>query len=325
MAHFLMVDRDEIHSIIPVVCKNYNERWGRWVRQAIVFVGAPGTGKTTESFSLAEHPDLVAWYNERTGLTVDKIPVYVATCHPDGTAPEYIGTYLPLDGNWSFQPGPMLRSWGYGWHNHGKATALQIKAGMTNVGTDQKTGYDHECNVPPPGKLLVDDIHLMGPGGMAALYKMMDNGQGGSFLDPWGKLIYPHEASLVDGTMNGEIDSLDPAVVDRVAVKCPVTMPSAEMLSILAPDLAVICKEDYTQSGVPIATFREWQSISQLRPQLGLSKAVMLALGKFDRAERLIEALSKIEATLVTAGIIPATTEARDAMMELKRAQAAGV
>ncbi len=316
MANVLLVDRDEIHSIIPVVCKYFNDNWitpdfpaGRWVRQAIEFVGAPGTGKTTEAFALAEEESLVKWYNEVTGLELTSIPVYVATCHPDGTAPEYIGTYLPLDGNWSFQPGPMLRSWGYNWHiGHVK---------------DPTTGYDQTCQTPPPGMLLVDDTHLMGPGGMAALYKMMDNGRGGSFLDPWGKLIYPHEGALVMGTMNGEIDSLDPAVVDRVAVKCPVTKPSSQMLEILAPDIAVCCNTDYDGNPNPVATFREWQSISQLRPLIGLSKAVMLALGKLDRSERLIEALAKAEAELVKAGVIAATSEARDALMELKRATAA--
>lgn len=319
MSNVLLVDRDELRTIIPVVCKTFNESWNRWVRQAIMYVGPPGTGKTTLIFEMAEHPDLVAWYNERTGLSMTQIPVYMATCHPDGTAPEYIGTYLPLDGVWSFQPGPMLRSWGYNWHNHGAPNAKRPK------GTDQVTGYDHECNTPAPGICGWDDVHLMGPGGMAALYRGMDAGKGGSVTDPWGKLVYPHEGALSFGTMNGEIDSLDPAVVDRTAVKCPVTTPSSDMLAILAPDIAFCCQTDYDGNPNPVASFREWQSISQLRPQIGLSKAVMLALGKLDRTERLIEALAKAEAEMVKASIIPATSEARDALMELKRAKAAAV
>ncbi len=70
------------------------------------------------------------------------------------------------------------------------------------------------------------------------------------------------------------------------------------------------CEADYTNNLDPTATYREWQSIAQLKPVVGLAKAVLLALGKEDRMKKLIEAMSRAEAT----GLIPGSgREARDA------------
>lgn len=296
----LFLERNELETILPAVCKYFDRSTGRWRKQSVTEVGPPGTGKTTTVFSLAKNPDLVRWYNDRTGLEVKEIPVYATACHPDATAPEVYGQYLPLDGVWTFIPGAMLRAWGYNWDLSGV--------------TDKTTGYDEIHKVPAPGIHLLDDIHLMGPGGQAAMYKSLDNGVGANFLDPFGKLHFPHEAALCFSTMNGEIDSLDPAVVDRTAVKVPVMEPSTAMLENLEEDMRELCAADYTDNMDPIATYREWLSISQLRPVVGLAKAVLLALGKEDRAKKLIEALAKVEASGVFG---TSNREARDALKEI--------
>lgn len=215
----------------------------------------------------------------------------------------------------------MLRAWGYNWHNdHGIGMAGSPRAGLPI--TDPLTGYDHQCQVPAPGIHLLDDIHLMGPGGQAAMYKSFDNGVGANFLDPFGKLHYRHQASTPWGTMNGEIDSLDPAVVDRTAVKVPVMEPSEPMLDALEEDMRELCAADYTQNMEPIASYREWLSISQLRPVVGLAKAVLLALGKEDRTKKMIEALAKVEASGVFG---TKSREARDALNSIINGTPVGV
>jgi MoxR-like ATPase len=277
---YLTVDRNELEGILPSIVSFYDKDWGKWRKQAVVLIGPPGTGKTSLIFSLARHPKMLERYNELTELELEEIPVYTTSCHPDATAPEVFGQYLPLDGKWTFIPGSMLRAWGYKWH----------RGHVANI----HDGYDADCETPPPGIHLLDDIHLMGPGGQAAMYKSMDNGKGGNFLDPWGQTTYPHPAALVMGTMNGEIDSLDPAVQDRTAVKAAVMEPSTVMLDALDEDMRELCEADYTNNMDPVATYREWQSISLLRPVVGLGKAALLALGKPERAKALIEAMARI-------------------------------
>jgi hypothetical protein len=270
----LTVDRNELQGILPKIA----HQGGR--KQSVVLIGPPGTGKTSLIFALARDEQLLDFYNRATDLMLEEIPVYVTSCHPDATAPEVFGQYLPLDGTWTFIPGSMLRAWGYNWHGEHVS--------------DRTTGYDEDCKTPAPGIHLLDDLHLMGPGGQAAMYKSMDNGKGGNFLDPFGQLVYPHPAALLFGTMNGEIDSLDPAVQDRTAIKAAVMEPSTEMLDALDEDMRELCEADYTNNMDPVATYREWQSISQMRPVVGLGKAALLALGKSDRAKALIEAMARI-------------------------------
>lgn len=300
----LVVTRNELDTTLPAVCRFNDKSMGRWRKQTVVMVGPPGTGKTTLVFSMARNEALLKWYNELTDLELSQIPVYKTPCHPDATAPEVYGQYLPIDGVWTFIPGAMLRAWGYNWHREHVA--------------DKATGYDEHCKTPPPGVHLLDDIHLMGPGGQSAMYLSFDNGVGASFMDPFGKLVFPHEAALVFGTMNGEIDSLDPAVVDRTAIKVPVMEPSEQMLAALDDEMMQACCEaDYTNNMDPTATYREWQSISQLRPIVGLHKAALLALGKEDRSKKLIEALAKAEGS----GLFPgAGREARDALNSIIKA-----
>jgi hypothetical protein len=90
--------------------------------------------------------------------------------------------------------------------------------------------------------------------------------------------------------------------------------PSDQQLAQLAEDMQELCAADYTNNMEPIATYREWLSISDMRPDVGLAKAVMLALGKEDRAEKMIEALAKVEAS----GVFGTSShEARDALKEI--------
>lgn len=304
----LFVTRNELETTLPAVCRFFDNGQQRWRKQTVVEIGPPGTGKTTLVFMLAKAETLVNWYNEQTGLEMAEIPVYTTTCHPDATAPEVYGQYLPIDGVWTFLPGAMLRAWGYNWHSEHVV--------------DKTTGYDEVCKAPAPGIHLLDDIHLMGPGGQAAMYKSFDNGVGANFMDPYGKLHFPHQAALAFGTMNGEIDSLDPAVVDRTAVKVPVMEPSDGQLDQLDEMMRELCAADYTNNMEPIATYREWLSISQLKPVVGLAKAVLLALGKEDRTKKLIEALAKVEAS----GVFGTSShEARDALKAIIAGTAAGV
>src|SRR6516162_8338270 len=99
---YLTVDRNELEGILPSIVSFYDKDWGKWRKQAVVLIGPPGTGKTSLIFSLARHPKMLERYNELTELELEEIPVYTTSCHPDATAPEVFGQYLPLDGKWTF-------------------------------------------------------------------------------------------------------------------------------------------------------------------------------------------------------------------------------
>lgn len=202
--------------------------------------------------------------------------------HPDYEASEMFGRFLPLKGEWDFVYGPALRAWGY---------------------------PDREGDV-----LCVDDIHLMGPGGQSSLYTALDAGVGGSYLHPDGTMLYPKEQHVVVCTMNGEIDSLDPAVRDRARIIIPVMEPSTPMLEALHEDIRVLCEADYDNNFDPVATYREWRSMSDLWPIVGLARASLMALGTQERAQKMLKAMS-------TVGI----KDAKDAHKEILMAAPSGV
>jgi hypothetical protein len=116
--------------------------------------------------------------------------------------------------------------------------------------------------------------------------------------------------------MNGEPEELDDPILDRLAVRIMVMVPSEDMLRTLEPRIRDFVESDYDGTNPnPTATFRQWQSMSMMWPVVGLGKACLMALGNMDRARKMLEVLSQD----------PAIPEARSEYMALVAAMRSGV
>jgi hypothetical protein len=190
--------------------------------------------------------------------------VFWVACHPDATANDVVGGWTPKpdgSGGWQFTPGPMLMAWGL-------------------------TGN--------PGILIVDDVHEAGPGIRAALYTAM-NRHSARYTTPDGITHQPDSKYWCIVTSNEAPEALPFPILDRGAIRAPVLQPSQDMLDALHPDIRDLVEIDYDgATDNPVATYREWSTMSKLWPAIGLGRAILLALGSQARAKRMLESLTKI-------------------------------
>lgn len=105
-------------------------------------------------------------------------------------------------------------------------------------------------------------------------------------------------------------------------MRFPVMRPSEEMFAALDPDIREYAESDYSgKHADQVATYRQWQSISALRPKVGIARALMIATGDKQKAKRIIVALSQDNPTLVSPEIIK---EAIDSLPLIEASMASG-
>lgn len=198
------------------------------------------------------------------GMVADelKLPCYFIHSHPDMMQGEMLISYAPdASGMWRPAYKPGLQAWG-----HGPTSA--------------------------PGILVVDDVHLMGPGGNAALYALLDGARGASLTLDDGRTITPAPEYGVILTMNGTHQTLDEPIIDRVWSFYQVTTPASGAFSRLREDIRPLAQLDYDgKTLTPSATFREWLAISErMNAGLPVGRAVYGALGcNTDRSRAMLE------------------------------------
>jgi hypothetical protein len=233
--------------------------------RSVILVGPPGTGKSTLAANTAN----------KMGRRYVKF-----ACHADATMQEATLSAFPWKGNWQPIVGAILLAWGYTVDSSGAVV-------RTNDG----------------GILCLDDMQNAGPGLQAAMFTALDRGSAGKqFVLPDGTVATPGSQYGCFGTMNGSHLDLDPAIRDRAVAIVPVLQPCQDAIDTLHPLVQDLCTTDYDgNTANPVATFREWQSLSELWadferiPSLGkpeaLAYAVLAALGESPRAQKMLEAI----------------------------------
>lgn len=197
------------------------------------------------------------------------LPFYKIQCTPSATDHAVFGgpsVGANTSGSWQYFYGPAMRAWGVD---------------------------------GAPGFLVIDDAHNAGPDIISALFAVLDSGYGGAITTPLGETVHPSPKFHVALTMNGDPDDLFSnyeGFRDRIAVNIAVMQPSTAMINALDWRCQVGCQEDY--NGVnrnPVATYRQWQTMSLLWPVVGVAEAALFALGKPEKAIKMLEALSTFD------------------------------
>jgi len=219
---------------------------------------------------------------------------YIAHSDPGALSDRYIGGYKPLGGVWSWVDGVVLRA---------------MREGAL---------------------LIVDDLHLMGPDGQAALYQCCDFGPGSTFSLDDGSSVTPAPGYAVVGTMNGDPSRLDEAVRSRFRNIIPVLEPSSAMLAQLVngrcqpcgavhagaatcptcggpldldDEIAMQCDRDYQAGSERVGEYREWQALAvNLRNGAPLALAVGWAFmdgdgtlpSHYERCQSVVKALHSV-------------------------------
>lgn len=160
--------------------------------------------KETESL-ISESPRSLLFGPPGTGKTRSGIdmaevkgkPCYSVTLHSDITAQELVGHFIPKGGEFVFHYGPFIRAWREG------------------------------------AVLVINEICEASGPVLTALYSILDDPEIAMLTLPNGETVRPSKEFQAVATMNGELESLPVALVDRFDTKINVKTPHPEAIKKL--------------------------------------------------------------------------------------------
>lgn len=147
----------------------------------ILLYGPPGTGKTTTALQI----------NPRA---------YPVTIHPEMSAQELIGHFVPKGGDFEWHDGPALRA---------------LRQGVP---------------------LILNEVDKSSGSVMTQLHSLCDDHDVIEFTLPTGEVVKPSPGYKVFATMNGFLDALPDAIQDRFSVRIKADMPHQDALLKIQED-----------------------------------------------------------------------------------------
>lgn len=156
----------------------------------VLLYGPPGTGKTTVAVDSA-------------------VKAYPVTLHPEMSAQELIGHFVPKGDEFVWHDGPALRA---------------LREGVP---------------------LVLNEVDKASGSVMTALYSLCDDHDVMKMTLPNGEVITPADGYKVYATMNGFLDALPDAIRDRFSVRINAEMPHPDALKTLSSNIRKAVENSY--------------------------------------------------------------------------------
>jgi MoxR-like ATPase len=142
-------------------------------------------------------------------------------------------------------------------------------------------------------RLVIDEINRANGDVLSLLLAFTDTVASSSWQNPeTGETVTPAQGYSVVLTMNGEPDDLEPALLDRFAVRIKITRPHPDALATL-PEYLRKPAARLAQLDEGRASVRAFQVIAQLEQTCGLRRAIELVLPQ--HADAFADALAVAE------------------------------
>ncbi len=131
------------------------------------------------------------------------------------------------------------------------------------------------------------------------LHVLLDDPAAARLRLPSGREVRPRDGFRCIATMNGDLDDLPGALLDRFSILLPVLRPSAHVVGTLPPDVAAAVDYIYseagkTDGGSPRYTFRQMRNFAEHRKRFPEKTAALMVTGRADRASALVELVSML-------------------------------
>lgn len=179
--------------------------------------------------------------------------VYSVTVTPEMSAAELRGHWVPFESRWVWNDGPSM------------------------------------CAYRGGVRLVINEIDKAGDDALSFLLAILDDPEVALLSLPSGETVRPASGFRVVATLNGDPESLPPALRDRFPVAIQIDSVHPAALGALPKDLQVAARATVALPGERRISIRAWKEFARLREAIGEEQAARAVFG--GRAGDVLDAL----------------------------------